>query len=118
MHVYVCVYVCVCTYVCIYIYVCMYIYVYMYIEEYVYTYVYKRTTTYACVGTGLYRHTLIHVSTKQNYITTDTSVSRHGVYTKQVTSVPTYIVIYLFITYARTYTHTHTYTYHPLSPSS
>jgi len=90
----------------------------MYIEEYVYTYVYKRTTTYACVGTGLYRHTLIHVSMKQNYITTDTSVSRHGVCTKQVTSVPTYIVIYLFITYARTYTHTHTYTYHPLSPSS
>jgi len=42
----------------------MYIYVYMYIEEYVYTYVYKRTTTYACVGTGLYRHTLIHVSMK------------------------------------------------------
>ena len=33
-------------------------------------------------------------------------------------SVPTYIVIYLFTTYARTYTHTHTYTYHPLSPSS
>ena len=82
MHVYACVHVCVFTYVYIYIYVCMYIYVYMYIEEYVYTYVYKRTTTYACVGTGLYRHTLIHVSMKQNYITTDTAVSRHGVCTK------------------------------------
>jgi len=44
------------TYVCIYICVCMYIYVYTYIEDYVYIYVYKHTSTYAHVGTGLYRH--------------------------------------------------------------
>ena len=82
MHVYMCVHVCVCTYACIYIYVCMHIYVYMYIEEYVYICVYKRTSTYVHVGTGLFRHMLIHVSMKQNYITTDTAVNRHGVCTK------------------------------------
>ena len=79
--------------------ICIYIYIYTYID----------------ICTHLYRHTFVHVSMKQNYIETDTTVEDMAYAQNRSQSVPTYIVKYLFTTYARTYTHTHTHTHTILS---
>ena len=77
-------FICICMYVyaCVCIYVCVYIYVYVYICICIYVCIYIYIYTYIDICTHLYRHTFVHVSIKQNYTETDTTVKRHGVRTK------------------------------------